>query len=58
MLVLSRREGQSIRIDGPCVVTLIEIDEFRAKVKLGFEAEKSVRILRTEIDEKGGRANE
>lgn len=46
-LVLSRKIGQSIEIDGPCTITLERIQG--DKVKLSFEAEVGTRILRTEL---------
>lgn len=56
MLILSRNEGQFIELTIPpsttertIKVTVAEIrskGEFDAKVKLGFDADKDVRILR------------
>jgi carbon storage regulator len=47
MLVLSRRLGESIDIDGVVTVTLLEIRDGR--VRLGFEADRSVKVLRSEL---------
>ena len=47
MLVLSRREGGKIKIGDNITLTVIEIR--KDVVKLGFEAPKSVRILRGEL---------
>lgn len=47
MLVLSRTIDQKVFIDGPCVVTLVEMR--RGHVKLGFEADASVNIARAEL---------
>jgi carbon storage regulator CsrA len=47
VLVLSRKTGQSIRIDGPCVVTICEIHERR--VVVGIDAAPSVKIARDEL---------
>lgn len=47
MLVLRRKLGQSIVIDGTTTVTVLEIDSGR--VRLGFEAPAQVRIDRQKI---------
>jgi len=47
MLVLSRKVQEQIVIDGPCVITLVEMR--RNSVKIGIEADTSVNILRKEI---------
>ena len=47
MLVLTRHLGQQVKIDGPCIITLVDID--RGQVRLGFEADRDVSILRTEL---------
>lgn len=51
MLVLSRRRSEQIVVDGPCVITVIEIGAGRTgnKVRLGFTADPSVRIDRREV---------
>ena len=48
MLVLSRRRGQNVVIDGHIVVRVIEIKG--DKVRLGFEAPRDVRVNREEIE--------
>jgi len=49
MLVLSRRNGESIVIGGGITVTVLEV---RGNVlRLGIEAPEKVRILRTELYE-------
>lgn len=51
MLVLGRRENQSIRIhttDGMIEILITKLDD--RLVKLGFDAPESVKILRSEID--------
>ncbi|AQT61890.1 carbon storage regulator [Cellvibrio sp. PSBB023] len=51
MLVLGRRENQSIRIhttDGIIEILITKLDD--RHVKLGFEAPDAVTILRSEID--------
>ena len=47
MLVLSRKAGQSLMIEGGITVTLMEVEGGR--VRLGIEAPASVRILRSEL---------
>ena len=55
MLVLSRRENQSIRIhttDGVVEILITKLDD--RLVKLGFDAPESVKIFRSEIDATAG----
>jgi carbon storage regulator len=47
MLVLSRKSGQRIVIDGDIVVTILELRGQRARI--GIEAPASVRICRDEL---------
>jgi carbon storage regulator len=47
VLILSRRDGDSIIIDGGIRVVVLECD--RRGVRLGIEAPPEVRILRGEI---------
>ena len=47
MLVLSRRVGEKIVIDGNITVTVLEFSGSR--VRLGFDAPQDVRIRRNEI---------
>jgi carbon storage regulator len=47
MLVLTRKAGESIEMDGPGKITVLEID--RGAVKIGMEAPPTVRILRSEL---------
>lgn len=47
MLVLSRRNEESIDIDGPARIRVLGAEGGR--VRLGIEAERSVTILRTEL---------
>lgn len=49
MLVLSRRKGDSIVIDGGIKITVVEVKG--NVVRLGIEAPKEVSILRTELCE-------
>lgn len=49
MLVLSRKLGESIRIDDHINVTVVSVAGGR--VRLGIEAPADVRIMRSEIDE-------
>lgn len=47
MLVLSRKEGESVTIDGHITVTVIRLAGGR--VRLGIEAPKDISILRSEL---------
>jgi carbon storage regulator len=47
MLILTRRVGESVVIDGGITVTVSKINGDR--VKLGFEAPEGIRIDRKEI---------
>ena len=47
MLCITRRVGESIHIEGPCVITLVELR--RGAVKFGIEADREVRIARSEL---------
>lgn len=47
MLVLSRKLGERIVINGNIVVTVVKID--RNQVRIGIEAPGSVRVFRQEI---------
>ena len=47
MLVLSRKPGEKIVIDGHIRVTVVEIHGGR--VRLGIEAPESIRVLRKEL---------
>jgi len=47
MLVLSRREGETIVIDGEITVTVVEIRG--NQIRLGIEAPKDVPVCRSEL---------
>ena len=47
MLVLSRKLGEKIVIDGGIVVTVVRVD--RNQVRLGIEAPASVAVFREEV---------
>lgn len=47
MLILTRREGDAIYIDGGVRIVVLSVD--RKGVRLGIEAPSDVRILRGEI---------
>ena len=47
MLVLARREGEAIVIDGEIVVTVLEIRG--NQIRLGIEAAKEIPVLRGEL---------
>jgi carbon storage regulator len=47
MLVLSRREGESVVIDGEITVTILEIRG--SQIRLGIEAPKEIAVWRKEL---------
>lgn len=47
MLILTRNEEQSVAVDGPCIIKVLEIRG--NKIKLGFIGDRSTKIMRTEI---------
>lgn len=47
MLILTRRENQTVRIGKDIYITVVRIDD--GQVKLGFTAPESLSIVRTEI---------
>ena len=47
MLVLSRKQQESIRINDNIVVTVLEIQ--RNKVRIGIDAPKEIPVLRSEL---------
>jgi carbon storage regulator len=47
MLVLSRRERESIRLDDRIVITVVRVQGDR--VRIGIEAPPDVAVLRTEL---------
>lgn len=49
MLVLSRRVGEWINVDGPCSILISQIQD--QKVRIGIEAKSTVLILRGELSE-------
>lgn len=50
MLVLTRRIGEQIVLDGNIIVTVMAIDG--NKIRLGIQAPKSVRVDRAEIHQR------
>jgi len=50
MLILRRRVGEAIELDGPGRVTLIKVDG-RNRAVWGIEAPQSTRILRSELQD-------
>jgi len=50
MLVLSRKPGQSITVDGHAVITLVEMRP--GSVRIGIEAPPTTKVLRTELLER------
>lgn len=51
-LVLSRNIGERIAIGKDIVITIVNIDYARGKVRIGLEAPRDVNILRQELMEK------
>lgn len=49
MLILNRRPGESIVIDGRIVVTVLQVDGDR--IKIGVDAPRDVSVLRRELIE-------
>lgn len=47
MLILSRKEGESVVIGDDVVVTVIHVG---SKVRLAIEAPRNVKVLRSELD--------
>lgn len=48
-LVLSRRIGESIQIDGPCVVKIVDVDPRDGRVRIVVETERHVTIMQTKL---------
>lgn len=47
MLVITRKEDESVTVNGPCIVRVLSWTNQR--VKLGFVAKDSTKIIRTEL---------
>ena len=47
MLVLTRKEGQSLVIEGKAVVRIVEIR--RNSIRIGIEAAEEVSVVRSEL---------
>ncbi|HLJ97906.1 MAG TPA: carbon storage regulator [Gemmataceae bacterium] len=56
MLVLTRKLGEQVIIDGDITVTLLATD--RGRVRLGIEAPSRVAILRAELERRSNREME
>jgi len=52
MLVLSRREQETIRIGDDIVITVVRIDS--SAVRIGVDAPKDMLVLRGELNDKRG----
>lgn len=48
MLVLSRAEGQTLEIGGNVVIRIVSLR--KGSVRIGIEADKSIKVLRGEIN--------
>lgn len=53
-LVLTRKDTETIIVDGPCIIEIIRTDPGRAKV--GIRADRKVRIRRGELDRQDERS--
>jgi len=51
MLVLARKPGECILIDGPGPTTIMVLSCTPSRVRLGFEAPPETVIVRTEFEE-------
>jgi carbon storage regulator len=56
MLVLTRKLGEKVIIDGDITVTLVAMD--RGRVRLGFEAPRQVPVVREELVSRRGSRGE
>ena len=57
MLILERRKGEAINvwIDGRVAIQIV-VNELRGdRVRLGFQADKSIKIVREELGDPDGR---
>ena len=50
MLVLTRKVGESVKVDGPCVIHIGKIDG-RGFVRLAFDAPLTTKVLRSELED-------
>jgi len=50
MLVITRKPGESIEVDGPALIKFIDYNQGRARI--GLDAPDSTRIMRTELLER------
>lgn len=58
MLVLTRREGESVKIGDDIVITVFKFNAEESQVKIGIEAPRRVNIVRGEISRRRhGRGN-
>lgn len=56
MLVLTRKEGEGIRIDGGILISILEIK--KESIVIGIDAPKDVAVLRSELrDYREGRSD-
>ncbi len=51
MLVLTRKLGEKLYIGNDIVITVVDID--RSKIRLGIEAPREMKIMRTELEVEG-----
>ena len=56
MLVLTRKEGEEIRIDGGILISIIEIK--KESIVIGIDAPRELKVLRSEVrDDREGRSD-
>lgn len=56
MLVLTRKEGEGIRIDGGILISILEIK--KESIVIGIDAPREVKVLRSEVrDHREGRSD-
>ena len=48
MLCITRKKGQTVKVDGPCEIVIIKTSS--GAIKLGFKADRSTIILRGELE--------
>lgn len=56
MLVLTRKEGEGIRIDGGILISILEIK--KESIVIGIDAPRELKVLRSEVrDDREGRSD-
>jgi len=52
MLILTRREGERIVINGNIIITYLCYDDRHRNIKVGIEAPRSISVNRLEVQER------